>query len=224
VRFLAVLAVLSPLLVSACSLRRDGNFAGGGEIDARAGDVDASRDRDAGDRDARPSDFDAGPPVCTPACTGGEVCTARGCECPTGMCCPACGAGQMCDGADNCVPLPCGAAGQPCCGGTTCNMGATCASGSCVDSGCGGMGEMCCAGGGCDSGLACDDRFLIGSYRCVACGGSGDLCCPMRTCDNADLACNITRQCQHCGNSGEPCCTTGPGCRDGSSCPAWGSC
>ena len=93
-----------------------------------------------------------------------------------------------CDATSTCVA--CGAAGEPCCGGTTCATGAMCQGSACVA--CGGPGEPCCAGSAmCTGGLTCT------SGTCGGCSAPSQPCCAGSACATG-ATCNLG-QCARCG-------------------------
>ncbi len=136
---------------------------------------------------------------------------------------PACGSGTTHDGAADCVP--CGAAGQLCCGGTQpqCGTGSACDPTKWVCGACGQPGQLCCDGqclGGAGSAV-CDTGQL--PPRCEVCGKSGAPCCEGgrcsdgSSCDDPPLGVPTC-----CGLKGGPCCVGGSAlpCQGGVACTA----
>lgn len=139
------------------------------------------------------------------ACCGNLTCSGDKCVCATG---------QVYSGAND-ICITCGASGQTCCPGSTCNLGYVCGStNTCVA--CGASGQLCCSGGTCNATLGCNS-----SGNCVTCGGSGQPCCTGSSC-NAGFVCNSSSTCTACGASGQPCCASSL-CNAGLSCSA-GTC
>jgi hypothetical protein len=109
------------------------------------------------------------------------------------ICCGApnapntCQAGLLCQGvgtAQACVPMPpCGAEGQPCCGGNN---------------------------GTCNAGLACDNPAGLNNSTCKNCGAIGGACCSGAVCQMGGLCIGAVNgmggMCQHCGAMTERCC------------------
>ncbi len=150
--------------------------------------------------------------------------TGRQCECGNvgQACCvdnidgfSGCHAGACVDG--DCVA--CGADGQPCCDGDTCNVHETCVTGLGTASGnqcqCGNPpganpGQACCVDNidgfsGCHTGV-CSST----SDQCVNCGGTGEPCCTGGACSTGNV-CNSNDTCVACGGTGQPCCLDGSG-------------
>ena len=109
----------------------------------------------------------------------GHASVGSGCGATGQQCCP----GESCDGGGCCVDEQCVAAGQPCGQGLT----GTCTAGSCGS--CGGLGQPCCAvshSEACSSPQgACGGCTQSGTMcstsgpdgTCVACGAEGMTCC-----------------------------------------------
>jgi hypothetical protein len=115
----------------------------------------------------------------------------------------------------------CGATGQACCDGTTCNAGLVCGADSLCRA-CGGEGQGCCNGTTCSTGLTCDTAGV-----CRACGGEGLGCCEGSTCSTG-LECYEDGVCRGCGNDGQSCCggttcVTGLECASDKRCHACGA-
>jgi hypothetical protein len=99
----------------------------------------------------------------------------------------------------------CGAPGERCCAGLTCNGDACCVQ-SAREATCAAAGDSC-------YGDSCDDG------SCGGCGGTGQPCCSVGgklLCTAPGATCAGTT-CQPCGREGEPCCyvnqaTSGNGC------------
>lgn len=149
-------------------------------------------------------------PCQVPSCRAGRCAIDNvpdGTLCPTGVC-----------QAGACIP--CGHAGQPCCGDNPINACAgftVCradAFGRRACSPCGSVAEPCCVGGTCGAGAVCGAGGL-----CDSCGNNGAACCPGRTC-GPDLDCvgPGAGTCS-CGRAGEPCCAR-RGCMTGLACDA----
>ena len=126
-------------------------------------------------------------------------------------------------------PGVCGATGQPCCDGATCNGVLVCDAGTCVP--CGRMDDPCCLGDACATGFSCDTS--VG--RCLQCGAPGAPCCPGTPCpgggecvDALCVACGTelgtcvpgTRETEDCGNCGSRDRICNEGCGFG----PWGPC
>jgi hypothetical protein len=129
----------------------------------------------------------------------------------------------------------CGAPGQPCCLGNSCQSGGCCVETVCVadtqdcgdglgacDQGscgtCGGAGQQCCAEqqtDGCSSlGKNCGGCTQAGTtckdYKldgsCTVCGGDGQPCCGVGECLGEYSLCVNGTCTSTCGHAGEPCC------------------
>lgn|GEM_PF-1236490 len=112
----------------------------------------------------------------------------------------------------------CGAAGRPCCPGSTCNNNLRCSGSVCAEAAaCGAWRQPCCGVAACGPGLTC------GSGNCAAssaCGASGQACCAGATPCLARQLC-ASGTCRPCGAAGQPCCTTvAPACNTGLRCAA----
>src|SRR5262249_12069976 len=94
------------------------------------------------------------------------------------------------DAGADAVDQGCGAPGESCCAGTSCNVGAICSGTTCQA--CGAPDQPCCGGGSCNAGAMCQGS------SCVACGGAGEACCTSGAACNADyLSCSNGR-CSSC--------------------------
>ena len=109
------------------------------------------------------------------------------------------------------TPVPCGAAGQPCCPVNSCNVGLVCNANGICRTPCGAAGQRCCPNQTCDDGLACNTNGV-----CRSCGGDGDICCAGNTCSSG-LACKSGRCTAPCGAPNQACCNGGF-CATGATC------
>jgi hypothetical protein len=117
---------------------------------------------------------------------------AGGQHCMNGVCMAL---GGMKDGGSG---MTCGAAGSPCCPGSSCMNG-----GCCINSMCRAQGSLCPGGAGTCS---------LGA--CGTCGGLNAACCTGNMCTAGFLSCNGS-MCVSCGDPGTACCPDG-GCKSGS--------
>jgi hypothetical protein len=115
-------------------------------------------------------------------------------------------------------PPSCGADGQGCCGGTSCNTGLECQGGTChpppPPPPCGGDGQGCC-GSSCNAGLECQGGTCHPPPPPPPCGGAGQGCCGGSAC-TPGLVCS-GGACTACGGLGQLCCAGG-GCGGGTTC------
>lgn len=112
----------------------------------------------------------------------------------------------------------CGAAGRPCCPGSTCNNNLRCVGSVCAEaSPCGAWNQPCCGVSACGPGLTC------GGGHCGAtasCGASGQPCCSGASQCIARQLCT-SGTCRPCGAAGQACCTSvTPACNSGLRCAA----
>lgn len=127
--------------------------------------------------------------------------------------------------------IECGGAGQPCCMGDSCEVGA-CRFGSCQDPNCGIDGESCCENGPCllgsEQGLPGAIVYCGNDDLCHACGALDLPCCPGGNyggCPQMGTHCR-NGECQVCGGDGQRCCENKYcpysefSCRDGRCQPA----
>jgi hypothetical protein len=120
-----------------------------------------------------------------PKCATGLECNGNNiCRTPCGGATERCCTNQVCDPGLGCnangICHACGASGDICCAGNTCNSTSgqplECLAGRCTP--CGGPGEKCC-GTLCETGLICDTVH----NQCDYCGSLiGEPCCPGATC------------------------------------------
>jgi hypothetical protein len=106
--------------------------------------------------------------------------------------------------------VSCGASGQACCQGNTCNGPGCCGDGVCIAAG----DECNFAAGYCDSGVCYDGA--------EACGGLGMDDCPFIDC-TAPYTVADPIDCEPCGAEGLPCCQDGY-CGPGLGCGDFGDC
>jgi hypothetical protein len=157
-------------------------------------------------------------PCCAGAsgCGSNLVCKGDLCECgaPAQPCCSgnSCATGNTCMGGTHCVP--CGQQGEPCCG-TTCGANLTCDAGMCK---CGASGQLCCGGTSCDVSFSCQSGTCQSCLpACANCGANTQPCCAGNSCSVNHL-CNIgLNQCQPCGGVNQQCCA-GNSCGSNLSC------
>lgn len=110
----------------------------------------------------------------------------------------------------------CGAAGRPCCPGSTCSNNLRCVGSVCAEaSPCGAWNQPCCGVSACGPGLTC------GGGHCGAtasCGASGQGCCSGASQCVARQLCT-SGTCRPCGAAGQACCTSvTPACNSGLRC------
>lgn len=138
-----------------------------------------------------PTDGIFGAPV-----DAGGKCGVEGTPCCASLT-ASCEGALQCRNRECAKPIPCGADGEECCNGTSCNGGLLCEMTSCSPipppppaTPCGGGGQPCC------SGTACNAGFVCSASKCIACGSYQQPCCPGGGC-RGDTAC-VDGSCRAC--------------------------